>query len=936
MKFLENVINKILEIPDFYQDIFLFPNKRSAIFFEKYLKERVHIENPFLFPYSKDLRDFVFETTGLNKLDNFNLTFEFFEVYKKIFQNESFETFFMWSQILLKDFEEIDFSNRSSKDILKNVSELQKIEGYVESWGSENPSEFRKKFFYFWNKLGDLYKNFVSHIVKNKKSAYYGYALKYLNQKLHDKKIEIKGRNIYFIGFSNFQKSELEFINLLKDRTHFFFDVDEFFFLQENQNSEIERLFNKFQISTKLDVKKEAFLNQNSLEVFLIPCKNSVEQFKICQSILQNLIIQNPSVDLEEYAIILNDGSQLDTLLNSLPNELNSINITLGFPLEKTYIAKLIQELLELKAFRNTPKYQRILVKIIKETYIQCFFDENEKEEFQKIPLHEPLSSKNLDFIEQINFFKNWLKLETFFDGIDFLQNWIIKIKNSFDKFFSELEKQELYYNLLFLTKLKNHLQKIPKNLQWNTFLIIFKQIIQNELIAFSGEPLKGLQVMELSESQCLDFRYVFMMNVNEGTLPKSADFSSFIPMDIKRYYGLRTPEDFDAHFAYLFFRLFHRSEKMYLFYNQSDKEEESRFIKQTEILLKKFKNIKIKKFHFVFSQNSIQNAIQPIEVIKDENVLKKIQEQLIKGIAPTTFISYIQCPLKFYYTHIEKIKPIDEFEENLMANEFGTIAHESLKEIYLKMNSERMVQNFNSFELNSQIIKNWIENYSPEIHQIVKKNFQNIAQNKSEEGKNYFLLEMIKTIIQKIINKDIERLENKKIKIYGLEKEIKTEWKIDETNITLKGTIDRIELHENGYQIIDYKSGKIGKLKIINLEVFDSENIMEYKEAFQLMFYSMLLYESLASKDKNQKIYAGIYSFRKLQEGLLNLNFDNKNSDSLIDYQTYKKEFKNFIEQKIKELLNFEIPFQQTVHEKNCQYCSFLKNCGKFHLIQN
>ncbi len=927
MKFLENVVNEVIKIPDFYKDIFLFPNKRSVVFFEKYLKNQ--IENPLLFPYTKDLREFVFEIIELNKLDNFNLTFEFFEVYQKIFHNENFENFFMWSQILLKDFEEIDFSNRSSKEILKNISELQKIEGYVESFGLENPTEFRNKFFYFWDKLCELYQNFVTHIVKNKKSAYYGYALKYLNQKLKTQNITIKGRNIYFIGFSDFQNSELELISLLKDRVKFYFDVDEFFFYQENEKSEIARLFLKTENKLQITIEKESFINNHSLKIYLVPCKNSVEQFKFCHSILKHQIKVSQSIDLEEFSIILNDSSNLEVLLNSFPEELNSINITLGFPLEKTYLTKIILELMELKVFRYTTKFQELLVKIIHYPYIQHFFDENEKQKISEIPFHEPLSFENINFLQEVSFIKKWLEIQSFSDIVNFLQNWITELKNQQPISFNEIENQELYYNFLFLTKLKKHSLKINhQEISWKTLFIIFKQLIQTEYIPFNGEPLKGLQVMELTESQCLDFRKVFLMNVNEGVLPKSADFSSFIPMEIKRAYGLRTPEDFDARFAYLFYRLFHRAEEVYLFYNQNDDEEESRFIKQVEILFSKFSNIQIETLHFRFPPKT-ERKINPIFIEKNNEIISKTYKKLTEGIAPTALITYLLCPLKFYYTYIEKIKPIDEFEEDLMANEFGTIAHDSLEEIYQSMNTNKLVKTL--FEFNSNILNNWLEKNLQKISQIVKEKFETHVKHKSEEGKNYFLLKVIETIIHKIIQKDIERLENQKMKIYGLEKEIHKEFKIDGKKVILKGFIDRIEWNGDYYQIIDYKSGRIGKTHFVNLDAFSEEQILKHKEAFQLMFYSMLLYHELPAKEKSKKIYSGIYSFRSLEKGLLNLENEEK---TWLDYHSVKNDFENFIESKIKDLLNPTLPFIQTSNENNCKYCPFLKNCGKFYLL--
>lgn len=928
-KFLESVVEDILKIPDFYKDIFLFPNKRSVLYFEQHLKK--NIENPFLFPYSKDLREFVFEVTELNNLDNFNLTFEFFNIYKKIFVNESFETFFMWSQILLKDFEEIDFSNRSSKEILRNIAELQKIEGYVESFGSENPTEFRKKFFYFWDNFESLYTNYVTHLVKNRKSAYYGYALKYLNQKLQKNEIFIKGRNIYLVGFSDLQKSEIELINLLKDRIKFYFDVDSFFFAEDKSKSEVARLFSKIENQLHISIQKSAFIENHPIQIFLIPCPNSIEQFKIQHYLLKKLINEKKEVDLEDFAIILNDSSYLDTLLNSLPSNLQHINITLGYSLERTYIAQLTIDLLQLKLYNLTSKFRELLIKTVHQPYVQYLLGQEEMEKIRQIPFYSSLSIEDETFLTNISFINSWLSKENFVESLNFLIEWIIDLKEK-NYPLSSIEQQELYYFLLFLTKFKNNIESININIDWSTFLLIYKQLLQTEFIPFSGEPLKGLQIMELAESQCLDFQYVFIMNVNEGTLPKSPDYSSFIPMEIKRLFGLRTPEDFDARFAYLFYRLFHRAHQIYLFYNQSDNEEESRFIRQIEILLKNVQNVEIKKWNLNF-RNTALKKMHPIEIYKNNDILNKIHSKMKDGIAPTTLLTYLSCPLKFYYIHIEKIKPDDVFEEDLKANEFGTIAHDSLKKIYLSFNTNQKVEY--PYEINSDILKN----NTLMKYEIIKEQFEKNVKGKTEDGKNYFLLKVIEDIIKQIISKDIERLDGTSVEIYRLEEPLSKKVVVNQIPVVLNGIVDRIEYNSTGYQIIDYKSGRIGKTYIPNLKVFDSENIQNYKEAFQLVFYSMLLSHELSLQEKNQNIYSGIYSFRNLKEGLINLKINKKNTNNseenlYFNYTKYQEEFEGFILETIQEILDSNIPFSQTKYEQNCKYCPFIKNCGKFHLL--
>ena len=44
---------------------------------------------------------------------------------------------------------------------------------------------------------------------------------------------------------------------------------------------------------------------------------------------------------------------------------------------------------------------------------------------------------------------------------------------------------------------------------------------------------------------------------------------------------------------------------------------------------------------------------------------------------------TYIKCPLKFYFSHIEKIQPMDELSEKLEADVFGSIFHRVIARLY-------------------------------------------------------------------------------------------------------------------------------------------------------------------------------------------------------------------------------------------------------------
>ena len=84
----------------------------------------------------------------------------------------------------------------------------------------------------------------------------------------------------------------------------------------------------------------------------------------------------------------------------------------------------------------------------------------------------------------------------------------------------------------------------------------------------FSGEPLKGLQIMGILESRAIDFETVIISSINEGILPMGNKSSTFIPFDVRIQHSLPIYKDKDTIYSYHFYRLLQRAKNIYLLYN--------------------------------------------------------------------------------------------------------------------------------------------------------------------------------------------------------------------------------------------------------------------------------------------------------------------------------------------------------------------------------
>src|SRR5690606_32495326 len=114
---------------------------------------------------------------------------------------------------------------------------------------------------------------------------------------------------------------------------------------------------------------------------------------------------------------------------------------------------------------------------------------------------------------------------------------------------------------------------------------MLIEELYNTTRIPFSGEPVKGLQIMGFLETRVLDFENIFVLNANEGSLPKTNRHHSFIPYTLRKSFNLPTYTEQDAISAYHFWRLLQRASHIELLYNTQTNEfaggERSRYLLQ-------------------------------------------------------------------------------------------------------------------------------------------------------------------------------------------------------------------------------------------------------------------------------------------------------------------------------------------------------------------
>jgi hypothetical protein len=830
---------------DISEITFILPSKRAGAFLKHEISNNT--SQTIFAPSILSIEEFVEELSQLKPITNTELLFEFYNVYLEHTHPknslDAFDTYSKWAQTLLQDFNEIDRYLIPSKHIFDYLSAVQDIN----HWSLEsNQTKLIKNYLSFWKNLNTYYTK-LTHTLKNKSLGYQGLIYK---EAVNNLEGYIKNNNTkqhVFLGFNALNTAESTIIQeLLKNNlAKIYWDSDNRFidstyhdaglFIRQHKNNWSHFKTNSF------NWQQSNYSGNKNISVVGIP--KNVGQAKYIGELLSKLKISKGH--LNSTAVVLGDENLLIPVLNSIPNNISALNITMGYPLKSIPLASLFDQLLLLHKDNKVSFYYKDIIIILSHQFIKPLFREDNFNLANNII--ESIHNNNLVFLttkdlvdlapikEQLItlLFSNWKNSPK--KALENCRDLIINMKAIFNE-----TKNESLLALEYLFRFNevfNTLNELNANHSHiNTIKILhslYKEVLSSETLDFQGEPLQGLQIMGMLESRVLDFETVIISSVNEGILPSGKNNNSFIPYDIKLENGLPTYKEKDAVYTYHFYRLLQRAKNVYIIYNTEpdvlNGGEKSRFITQLEI-----ENIHDLK-HSIVTPKTPQITVQLKTIDKTKDVLLKIEQAANNGLSPSALSNYIRNPLDFYYQKILGIKEYDDIEETVAANTLGTVVHNVLEEFYKPLE-------------NTVLAIEIIKTMKSKINDRVIHHFKSIYKDGDiTKGKNLLIFEIAKRYISNFLNKEIEHLkQGNNIKIIQIEANLKVDLDISELNfsVSLTGKVDRVDEFNGTLRVIDYKTGKVeqNKVEIVNWEDITSD-YAKYSKSFQILMYAYMMH---------------------------------------------------------------------------------------------
>ena len=880
----------------------VFPNKRASLFLNEHLA-RLTNGKPLWSPAYITISELFRQQSSLTVADPIKLVCDLHKSFcLHTGSDETLDKFYGWGQLLISDFDDIDKNMADAERVFANLRDIHELDDlsyltdeqrqllkhFFSHFTEEHETELKQRFLRLWSHFTDIYHDF------NERLAQQGLAYEgALYRSVVTNNQETITNNSYdrylFVGFNLLQKVEQQLFSQLQKegKARFYWDFDDYYMQQHEAGRFIASYLSYF--PNELDSQREDIYKnfQQPKDITYLAAPTEHIQARYVSKWLRD---QQRYKDGRRTAIVLCNEQLLPTVIHCLPDEVEKVNITTGYPLSQTPVASFIQRYYDMVLGGNSTRLVRL---------------------FHRHPYAR--------FVE---------------DGQPLLTMLRAIAQGGKEEITDPLFQESLFRAYTLVNRLNALVESGDLQVSDTTLQRLVNQLIQQTTIPFHGEPAEGLQVMGVLETRNLDFEHVLLLSCNEGNMPKGVNDSSFIPHSIRQAYELTTVENKVSIYAYYFHRLLQRAKDVTILWNNATEDgqrgEMSRFMLQ--LLVESRQHI---TQHTLQSGKSIARYT-PAPIEKTPHVLDLLNQQFIIGpdalLSPSAINKYMRCQLQFYYRYIAGIKEPDEpaDEQELDNRIFGNIFHQAADTLYHQLPKHV------TREALDQLLKSKIA-----IGKAVDDAFHEELPHALIGGLHLINREVIIRYLRQLIEIDKALAP---FDILGLECDVYRELAVSDgqsagsLQLRLGGRIDRLDQMSDGrIRVVDYKTSS-KKIKYLNSveDIFDPAKIHDHSDYYLQTF----TYADIVSRQQADILHLpSDVTHHAVSPALLFIQHASaKDYDptlcfgkvKILDIQEHSDRFCELLENKVNEIFMKNIPFTPTTDLKICQTCPYLQMCRR------
>ena len=850
----------------------VFPNKRASLFLNEHLARLAG--KPIWSPSYITISDLFRSHSSLQVADPILLVCELHRVFTACTGiDETLDHFYGWGQLLLSDFDDLDKNMAPADKVLANLRDIHELDDtsyltpeqremikrFFSNFSEEHNSELKERFLRLWSHIGEIYHQFNAQLAE-KQLAYEGALYR---QVVTDESIEFEYDTYVFIGFNLLQQVEQTLFRRLEQqgKAIFYQDTDE--------------------------------VPPQHINYISAPTENIQARY------ISEWLNSDRIKDGRHTAIVLCNEGLLQTVIHCLPESVDKVNITTGYPLSQTSIASLVNTLINMQvhgySLRKQMFTRRWVESIKRHPYASIMPDDFAKERYTEI---QPLLHWLINITQTIATSKSAI--------ID-----------------SPLDTESLFRMYTLLNRLSGLVDSGILMVDVITLQRLIGQLITSTSIPFHGEPAEGIQVMGVLETRNLDFDHVLLLSCNEGNMPRGVNDTSFIPYALRKAYGLTTVDYKVAIYQHYFHRLLQRASDVTILYNNATSDgktaEMSRFMLQLMVENK----IPISFLTLKAGQTPQLHAPKTIE--KTPDVIAQMQKRFSKeegGISPTAINNYLRCQLRFFYRYVCGIAEPDSTEDDLIDNRlFGNIFHKAAQVIYTPF-----IGNTVSSMMLEELLKEEVT-IERAVDEAIKQEFFKI----NDPSRPLPPLDGLQIINREVIIKYIRQLLEvdrrfTPFRIIDLEK-----WESTEIGgFKVGGIIDRLdsiynsETGEELVRVVDYKTGSRDASSLPDVaSIFTPEAVKDHSDYFLQTFLYAHIVRSKSPNKVSPCLLFIQHAGGKDYDPTLSIG-----KEPVTDIATYSDEYISLFENLLAEIFNPQLSFTPTDDRKHCETCPFASLC--------
>ena len=950
----------------------VFPNKRASLFFSESLAKQSGrpMWSPAYMTISELFRNHSTRTVG----DQIKLICDLYKCFVGVTGiNETLDHFYGWGQLLLADFDDIDKNMADADKVFANVRDIHELDDlsylsdeqkailrkFFSNFTDNHHTELKERFLRLWCHFGDIYHRF-NQLLAEQGLAYEGALYR---QVAADEIEDFSYDRYIFVGFNLVQKVEQQLFDKLKKagRARFYWDFDKYYMGGNEAGHFIRQYLDKF--PNELDNSSDEIYNnfrRDKQITFVSATTENIQARYIAQWLKQNSRI----ADGKRTAVVLCNEALLPMAIHCLPDEVEKVNITTGYPLSQSPISSLIMQLFALQTagyVRKSGTYRLPYVnKVLRHPYAQFL-------SAQHATLCEELNSNHIYYSTPALLARDAALTLLFQEPAGWqsaqLCSWLMNVlrllaENSRGNDYASrdpLFAESLYRAYTLLNRLNGLMEGGDLTIDLTTMHRLLTQLIQSTSVPFHGEPAIGLQMMGVLETRNLDFDHVLMLSCNEGNMPRGVNDTSFIPYNIRKAFDLTTIDHKVAIYSYYFHRLLQRATDVTLVYNNATEDgktgEMSRFMLQmlvesghsiAQVSLHAGQHVPTPQRHSVGKTPEVLQLlckrfaeVQPPSAVgaQPPSAAASATANSLPLLTPSAINRYLSCPLKFYYRYVAGLTELDENEDDTIDGRvFGNIFHEAAHRIYEQL----------GFHLEAAAIDALLKNKAEIARHVDNAIKQELFRLKTEarmpelNGLQIINREVIIRYLTQLLRIDRQLAP---FDILGLEMPVKRQWTVEPAGggkafvTTLGGTIDRLdcvtEHGERKIRVVDYKTGRARLEPMPDVEaIFGQEKIEKHSDYYlQTFLYSLIVRNDAGYNPQGLKVVPALFFVQ--QSSMESYNPVLKMGREVVaDISQYSQELEERLQGVVNEIFSPDIPFKPTETTSRCTNCPFAEIC--------